>query len=33
MILIPEHAADHMFDFEKLDGGVLSATITIGRSA
>jgi protocatechuate 3,4-dioxygenase beta subunit len=31
--LIPEDAADHMFDFEKLDSGVLSATITIGLSA
>ncbi|MBX4897396.1 dioxygenase family protein [Rhizobium bangladeshense] len=31
--LIPENAADHIFDFEKLEGGVLSATITIGLSS
>lgn len=31
--LIPDDAADHIFDFEKLDGGVLSATITIGLGA
>ncbi|MGO8070870.1 protocatechuate 3,4-dioxygenase, partial [Rhizobium leguminosarum] len=31
--LIPEAAADHMFDFETLDSGVLSATITICLSA
>ncbi|MBY3142100.1 dioxygenase family protein [Rhizobium laguerreae] len=31
--LFPEDAADHTFDFEKLDGGVLSATITIGLSS
>ncbi|OHV25006.1 protocatechuate 3,4-dioxygenase [Rhizobium sp. RMa-01] len=31
--IIPQDAADHIFDFEKLDGGVLSATITIGLSS
>jgi protocatechuate 3,4-dioxygenase beta subunit len=31
--LIPQDAVDHIFDFEKLDGGVLSATITIGLSS
>lgn len=31
--IIPADAADHIFDFEKLDGGVLSATITIGVSS
>ncbi|KPH07782.1 protocatechuate 3,4-dioxygenase [Rhizobium acidisoli] len=31
--IFPEDAADHIFDFEKLDGGVLSATITIGLSS
>ncbi|MBB2671974.1 UNVERIFIED_ORG: protocatechuate 3,4-dioxygenase beta subunit [Rhizobium esperanzae] len=31
--LIPRDAVDYIFDFEKLDGGVLSATITIGLSA
>ncbi|MDC7741840.1 protocatechuate 3,4-dioxygenase [Rhizobium binxianense] len=31
--IFPEDAADRIFDFEKLDGGVLSATITIGLSS
>jgi protocatechuate 3,4-dioxygenase beta subunit len=31
--IIPADAADHIFDFEKLGDGVLSATITIGLSA
>ncbi|ARO30678.1 intradiol ring-cleavage dioxygenase protein [Rhizobium sp. NXC14] len=31
--LIPQDATDHIFDFEKLDSGVLSATITIGLSS
>ncbi|MBB2831663.1 UNVERIFIED_ORG: protocatechuate 3,4-dioxygenase beta subunit [Rhizobium esperanzae] len=31
--LIPQDAVDHIFDFERLDGGVLSATITIGLSS
>ncbi|MGV3551105.1 dioxygenase family protein [Rhizobium sp.] len=32
-IIPAKNAADYMFDFEKLDGGVLSASITIGVSA
>jgi protocatechuate 3,4-dioxygenase beta subunit len=28
--IVPTNASDHIFDFEKLDRGVLSATITIG---
>ena len=31
--IIPADAANHIFDFEKIDGGVLSATITIGFSS
>lgn len=31
--LIPTKATDHIFDFERLDGGVLSATITIGLTS
>jgi protocatechuate 3,4-dioxygenase beta subunit len=31
--IVPDNATDHIFDFEKLDSGVLSATITIGVSA
>ena len=28
--ILPVETSDHIFDFEKLDAGVLSATITIG---
>ncbi|SCX17701.1 dioxygenase family protein [Agrobacterium rosae] len=31
--IIPADATDHIFDFEKLESGVLSSTITIGLSS